>query len=344
MLIHADGDAFFASVEARDDPTLVGAPFAVATHIVMSASYEARAHGIHGAMPLRQAQRLCPSLRVVPPSSDKYEQAGAELFALFRELTPFVEPGSLEEAFLDVTLVGEDPVEQGRVLRERARAELGLPVSVGVGTTKLMAKVASRRAKPDGMVVISRREDRALRRALRLEEVWGVGPAKAEALRRQGIRTVGDLVDREVRDLVPIVGTMVARRLAGIAAGTDDAHIKTPGERRSAAASRTLMRATRTASTIEGTWEGLIDSALGRLPPGVEVTRVDGFVRYEDGVTTERLDPLAVAVTDHDDVRDQARRLLAATEWADDGRAVIHLMVGFHCRPATRNDDQLALW
>lgn len=344
MLIHADGDAFFASVEARDDPSLAGVPFAVALHVVMSASYEARAHGIHGAMPLRQAQRLYPGLRVVEPHSAKYEQASEELFALFRELTPFVEPGSLEEAFLDVGLVGKDPVEQGRLLRERARAELGLPVSVGVGTTKLMAKVASRRAKPDGMVVITRREDRALRRALRLDEVWGVGPGKAEALRRQGIRTVGDLVDREVRDLVPIVGTMVARRLAAVAAGTDDADIKVPGERRSAGASRTLMRATRTASMIEATWEELVGSALGRLPQGAEVTRLDVLVRYEDGVVVDRPDPLQAALTDHEQVRERAHHLLASSGWADDGRAVVHLAIGLQCRPARRNEDQLELW
>ncbi len=344
MLIHADGDAFFASVEERDDPTLSGTPFAVALHVVMCASYPARAHGIHGAMPLRQAQRLCPSLRVVPPSPAKYEAASADLFALFREITPFVEPGSIEEAFLDVGLAGKDPVEEAHTIRERARAELGLPVSVGVGTTKLMAKVASRRAKPDGLVVIGRREDRALRRALRLEEVWGVGPGKVEALRRQGIRTVGDLVDREVRDLVPIVGTMVARRLAAVAAGTDEATIRTPGERRSAGASRTLMQATRSASIVEGTFETLLDSALRRLPGGVEVTRLDVLLRYEDGLTTEQPQPLADPVTDHDAVRGQAQDLLARTGWTDDGRGVVHLAVTLSCRPARRNEDQLGLW
>jgi DNA polymerase-4 len=343
VLIHADGDAFFASVEARDDPSLTGAPFAVASHVVLSASYAARAHGIHGAMPLRQAQRLHPGLRVVEPHPARYEAASAELFALFRELTPFVEPGSLEEAFLDVTLAGKEPIEQARLLRRRARDELGLPVSVGVGTTKLMAKVASRRAKPDGMVVIARGEDRALRRALRLEEVWGVGPAKVEALRRQGIRTVGDLVDREVRELTPIVGVMIARRLAAVAAGTDDATIKVPGERRSAGASRTLMRATRTASTIEATWTTLLEAALGRLPPGVEVTRLDALVRYDDGVVVEETDQPPDALAP-DGVRIRARRLLDGTGWAGDGRAVVHLGISLQCRPLRRNEDQLALW
>jgi DNA polymerase-4 len=344
MLIHADGDAFFASVEERDDPSLAGVPFAVASHVVMSASYAARAHGIHGAMPLRQAQRLFPGLRVVEPHPERYEQASAELFGLFRELTPFVEPGSLEEAFLDVALVGKEPVAEAGTLRRRARDELGLPVSVGVGTTKLMAKVASRRAKPDGLVVITWGEDRALRRALRLDEVWGVGPAKVEALRRQGIRTVGDLVDREVRDLAPIVGVMIARRLAAVAAGTDDASIRVPGERRSAGASRTLMRATRTASTIDATWANLLESALGRLPPGVEVTRLDGLVRYEDGFVVEQADQPAAALADPDEVRARARALLARTRWSEDGRAVVHLGINLLCRPSRRNDDQLALW
>lgn len=343
MLIHADADAFLASVEVRDDPRLADVPFAVAHQVVACASYAARARGVHAGLPVGRARRLCRDLVVVEPRDAAYEEASAALFALFRGVTTFVEPGSMEEAFLDVEQVGLDPVATARGLRARARAELGLPVSMGVGTTKLMAKVASRRAKPDGMLVISRTEDRAVRRALRLEEVWGVGPAKVEALRQREWRTVGDLVPLDIRDLTPVVGTMVARRLAAVAAGLDDARVRVPGERRSAAASRTIP-ATRTRSAVEAVWSDLLDAALGRLPAGVEVTRLDAGLRFEDGVPLTTTLDLRPAVTDPADVRGRAGAALAALGYEDDGRGVAFLSVGLACRPARVDPDQLELF
>lgn len=343
MLIHADADAFFASVEERDDPALRGVPFVVAHQVVACASYPARALGVRGGVPLGHARRVCRDLRVVEPRFGAYEEASAALFGLFREVTAFVEPGSMEEAFLDVGVVGLEPVATARELRERARDRLGLPVSMGVGTTKLMAKVASRRAKPDGMVVISRGEDRALRHALRLEEVWGVGPDKTQALRRQGWRTVGDLVGLEVGDLVPVVGTMIARRLAAVAAGLDDARVRVPGERRSAGASRSIPP-TRSRSVVETTLEQMLLAALGRLPPGLEVFRMQVGLRFDDGVPTRADRDLSPALADRAALAQRAREALQETGWAEDGRGVGYLELGFHGRPARISPDQCVLF
>ena len=343
VLIHADADAFFAAVEERDDPSLRGVPFVVAHQVVACPNYAARALGVRGGVPLGHARRLCRELRVVEPRFEAYEEASRQLFGLFAEVTAFVEPGSMEEAFLDVEAVGLDPVATARSLRERARAEVGLPVSMGVGTTKLMAKVASRRAKPDGMVVIGRREDRVVRAALRLEEVWGVGPAKVEALRQQGWRTVGDLAALEVRDLTPVVGTMIARRLAAVASGLDDARVKVPGQRRSAGASRTIAP-TGSRSRLEEVLAELVASASGRLPDDLEVVRVDLAVRFDDGVVVDRQRDASPALTGDDALLESCRALLASTGWAADGRGVTFVAVTFQGRPLRVSRDQFVLF
>ena len=155
MILHADADAFFASVEQRDDPRLRGRPMVVAHEVVACPSYEARGLGIHAGMPLGQVRRRWPHVLVTGYRPEAYEAASAGLFEVFRRFTPLVEPGSIEEAFLDVE--GRDRGDPGALavaLRSTCRDEVGLPVSVGVGRTKLMAKLASRRAKPDGLVVV----------------------------------------------------------------------------------------------------------------------------------------------------------------------------------------------
>ena len=190
-LLHADADCFFASVELRRRPDLAGQPVAVATHIVMSATYPARARGVHGAMPLRQALKVCPDLVVLPPRAD-YRSAGQALMALFWRFAVQVEPGSMEEAFIDVG--DTDPVAAATAIRRAARDELGLPVTVGVARTKLLAKLASRRAKPDGMLVITEAEEGRLRPRLTIDELWGVGPTTTARLADAGVTRVAELV------------------------------------------------------------------------------------------------------------------------------------------------------
>lgn len=241
-LLHVDVDAFFVAVERRDDPGLRGLPLAVVDRVVSCASYEARALGVRAGMPAARAHRACPRLVTVPSRPDAYEHASAGLFALLRQGAA-VEAGSMEEAFLAVPgLAWFDAARHAGDLRGRVGRELGLPVSIGVGRTKLIAKVASRRAKPNGVVVIDPAAEPGVRRALRVADLWGIGGVTLDRLAEAGIGTVADLVRRSLDELVELAGTAMGRRLYRIAAGTDDATIRQPSPRRSFSVSRTTPR------------------------------------------------------------------------------------------------------
>src|SRR5918995_7498962 len=177
-ILHADADAFFASVEQRDDPTLRGRPTIVGSGVVMAASYEARAYGVHGGMSGRRARRLCPHAAVVDPRFAAYVEASKALFEIFKQTAPLVEGLSMEEAFLDVRgleAISGTPREIAARLRRRVREEVGLAVSVGVARTKVLAKMASRAAKPDGLLVIAPADEDAFLHPLGVESLWGVG-------------------------------------------------------------------------------------------------------------------------------------------------------------------------
>ncbi len=238
-LLHVDVDAFFVAVERRDDPGLSGLPLAVVDRVVSCASYEARALGVHAGMRAAQAHRACPTLVTVPARAAAYERASDELFALLRAGAA-VEAGSMEEAFLAVPgLDWPDASATATRLRQRVRTDLGLPVSIGVGRTKLIAKLASRRAKPNGIVVIDPAREPAVRRALRVADLWGVGPVTRERLAEADLDTVDDLHTRSLAELVELTGVAMGRRLRRIADGTDDATIRPPAPRRSYSVSRT---------------------------------------------------------------------------------------------------------
>ncbi|ACZ21144.1 nucleotidyltransferase/DNA polymerase involved in DNA repair [Sanguibacter keddieii DSM 10542] len=228
-LLHADADAFFASVVLRSRPELVAVPMAVVAHVfVASANYPARALGVTGGMLADDALRQHPGLVLVDVPRAEVEEAGDALFDLFHECARAVEPGSVEEAFLDVGASDWDAaVAAGHDLRRRAAAELGLPVSVGVGRTKLMAKLASRATKPDGLHVIGPEREAELRTALPLGEVWGVGAATRDRLANLGVQRLGDLDDVPRALLQQACGTAMARRLWRIRDGTDDATVRT---------------------------------------------------------------------------------------------------------------------
>ena len=208
-ILHVDLDAFFASVEQRDRPELRGKPVVVGgggpnqRGVVSAASYEARAFGVHSAMPLRQAGRLCPQAIFVPVDGDKYETASRQVMAILRRFTPQVEPISIDEAFIDVTgsakLFG-DGEAIARQVKAQVRAEVDLPISIGVATTKLVAKVASDLRKPDGLVVVPPGEEAAFLAPLPISRLWGVGASTAIALRDYGVRTIGELanLDRDI--------------------------------------------------------------------------------------------------------------------------------------------------
>jgi len=227
-ILHVDMDAFFAAVELLDRPELRGRPAVVGRatgrSVVSSATYEARRFGVHSAMPMAQALRLCPSAVVLEPHMERYREVSRRVMAIFREVTPLVEQVSVDEAFLDVSGAGRmlgSPARIGRLLRERVRAETGLACSVGAAGVKFVAKLASGRAKPDGMLVIPPAATLDYLRPLPVSAIWGVGPSTAEALRRRGLATVGDLAETPEHLLHRWLGEAVGTRLAELSHGID---------------------------------------------------------------------------------------------------------------------------
>jgi nucleotidyltransferase/DNA polymerase involved in DNA repair len=208
-ILHADLDAFYASVEQRDDPRLRGRPVIVGGGVVLAASYEAKAYGVRTAMGGGTARRLCPQAIVVPPRMSAYSEASKAVFAVFRDTTPLVEGLSIDEAFLDVRglrRISGTPREIAVRLRRRVLEQIGLPITVGVARTKFLAKVASGVAKPDGLLVVPPDGELAFLHPLPVERLWGVGPVTAEKLRLRGIRTVGQVAQLAESTLVSLLG------------------------------------------------------------------------------------------------------------------------------------------
>jgi DNA polymerase-4 len=227
-ILHADMDAFFASVELRRRPELVGKPVVVGhpggRSVVLAATYEARKFGVHSAMPMAQAMRKCTGLVVVPPDHSAYAEASRAVMAIFRDVTPEVEPLSLDEAFLDVSgalrRIGS-PREIAVQLRDRIRETERLPCSIGVASTKFVAKLASSRAKPDGLLVIPRESVLAFLHPLPIGALWGVGDKTEAALTQIGLQTIGDLAATPVSTLVHTLGKAAGSHLHALANGTD---------------------------------------------------------------------------------------------------------------------------
>jgi len=239
-ILHVDMDAFFASVELLERPDARGKP-AIVGHaggrgVVTSATYEARRYGVRSAMPMSQALRLCPNAIILPPHYDRYTEYSAKVMDIFREVTPLVEPLSIDEAFLDVSgarrLLGS-PRRIAELIRSRVQEETGLTCSVGVAATKFMAKLASGRAKPDGLLVIPRSETLAFLRPLPVGALWGVGASTQASLERMGLLTVGDLADAPLHVLQKAVGDASGRKLHELANGRDDRGIVTESREKS---------------------------------------------------------------------------------------------------------------
>jgi DNA polymerase-4 len=235
-ILHADADAFFASVEQRDDPRLRGRPVIVGSGVVLAASYEAKAYGVRTAMGGTQARRLCPHALVVAPRMAAYAEASRALYALFEDATPSVEGLSIDEAFLDVRgmeRIAGTPREIAVRLRRTARACLGLPLTVGIACTKHLAKIASAVAKPDGLLLVTPGDELAFLHPLPIERIWGIGPATADRLHRIGVATAGDLARVPEADLETILGTAAARRLHALANNHDPRPVRQRARRRS---------------------------------------------------------------------------------------------------------------
>ncbi|WP_166793333.1 Y-family DNA polymerase [Cryobacterium lactosi] len=232
-VLHVDADAFFASVALRSRPELTARPVAVVAHVyIASANYPARARGVRSGMLATDALRQCPELTLIDVPRAEVEEVGDALFDIFHGCATAVEPGSIEEAFLDVGATDwAAAIHAGHALRRRVASELGIPISVGVGSTKLMAKLASRRAKPDGLYVIEAGEEAELRTTLPLTDVWGIGATTLARLTRIGVFRLGDVDGIPQNELQHVCGTAMARRLWRIRAGTDDALLR-PVEQR----------------------------------------------------------------------------------------------------------------
>ncbi|WP_282857566.1 DNA polymerase IV [Pseudoclavibacter helvolus] len=265
-LLHADADSFFASVALRDRPELATKPVAAVAHLfIASANYPAREYGIHAGMLVDEARELCPRILLVESYRQEVEAVGDALYGLFDSVARGIEPGSIEEAFLDVGARTPDAaLEVAHELRRRAAAELRIPVSVGIGRTKLMAKLASRAAKPDGVHVIDEGRELELRTELPIGEVWGIGSRTEARLLKLGVARIGD-VDVIPRDeLLRVCGTGMARRLWRIRAGTDEAMISPIRHRTSLTSESSTSGYARADRTPEEVVEGCVERVCHR--------------------------------------------------------------------------------
>jgi DNA polymerase IV len=259
-ILHADLDAFFASVEQLLDSSLRGRPIAVGGGVVLAASYEARAFGVHSGMPGWRAQRLCPGLRFVGGHFHEYQRLGDQVIGVLRDFTPLVERVSIDEAFLDVAgavhLFGE-PAEIGNAIRQRVRSEIGLPISVGVASTKHLAKIASQVAKPDGLVVVQPGREQEFLDPLPVGLIWGVGHVTGARLAGIGIRTIGDLAATPSALLEDLLGKAAGGALSALAVNVDRRRIQVTRRAASVGAQAALGRRVAT--------PGLVREALGYL-------------------------------------------------------------------------------
>ena len=248
-ILHVDLDAFYASVEVLENPALAGKPVLVGgtgpRGVVAAASYEARRFGCHSAMPMGRARRLCPQAIVLPPRFDLYAAKSRAVHEIFAAFTPLIEPIALDEAFLDVTgarrLHGTGP-EVGAAIRARVRAETGLTASVGVAPNKLLAKLASDDAKPDGMLVVEAGGELAFLHPHPVGRLWGVGPATLARLERFGVETIGDLAALPEASLVDTLGRAHGHQLHELACGRDDRPVEPDRETKSIGQEETFPR------------------------------------------------------------------------------------------------------
>jgi DNA polymerase-4 len=275
-ILHADIDAFYASVEQRDDPRLRGRPVIVGAGVVLAASYEAKAFGVRTAMGGAQARRLCPRAVVVPPRMSVYVEASRALFRVFDDTAPLVEGLSIDEAFLDVRgleRISGTPAEIAVRLRRDVRERVGLPITVGVARTKFLAKVASGVAKPDGLLVVPPDGELAFLHPLPVERLWGVGPVTARKLRVRGISTVGEVAQLAETALVTMLGRTAGRHLYALAHNRDPRPVQVGRRRRSIGSQCALGRSPKAPDAIDAVLVSLVDRVTRRMRAAGRVGR-----------------------------------------------------------------------
>jgi DNA polymerase-4 len=325
-ILHADLDAFFASVEQRDDPRLCGRPVVVGGGVVLAASYEARAYGIRSAMGGRRARALCPHLLVVQPRWSAYVEASRAVFALFAEAVPVVEALSIDEAFLDargLERITGTPAEIAARLRRDVLAQVGLPLTVGVARTKSLAKVASGVAKPDGLLVVEPEGEEAFLHPLDVGRLWGVGPVTRRKLEALGIVTVGDLAARPEAELVGALGQAAGRHVHALAHCRDPRPVRSGRRRRSVGAQSALPRGTRAGPELETRLAALVDRVTRRMRKAGRAGRtVILRLRFDDYTRVTRSRTLPEPTAGTADVLAAARALLAEAAPLVDARGL----------------------
>jgi DNA polymerase IV len=285
-ILHADLDAFYASVEQLLDPTLLGKPIAVGGGVVLASSYEAKAVGIHSGMPGRRARELCPDLIFVSGHFSEYQRLGDAAINVLRDYTPDVERISIDEAFAEVggsmRLFGS-PGDIARTIRHRVRAEIGLPISIGVARTKHLAKIASQVAKPDGLVVVDPKGEINFLHNLPVELMWGVGPVTRARLAEAGITTIGQLAQRSPNSVQRLLGQAVGHKLSSLAWNRDPRPIETRRRAQSAGAQSALGRRPATERVYRSVLLHLAERIASRLrAKGRPCRTVTVRVRFSD--------------------------------------------------------------
>jgi DNA polymerase-4 len=314
--LHADLDAFYASVEQRDAPRLRGRPVIVGGGVVLAASYEAKVRGVRTAMGGTQARRLCPEAIVVPPRMSAYVEASKAVFEVFEETAPLVEGLSIDEAFLDVRgleRISGTPLEIAARLRVNVAERVGLPITVGVARTKFLAKVASAVAKPDGLLLVPADGELAFLHPLPIERLWGVGRVTSSKLRRRGIATVGAIARMSEAELVSIVGQASGRHLHALAHNRDPRRVQVRRRRRSIGAQHALGRSRKSAAEIDAVVVGLVDRVTRRMRSAGRVGRTVVLrLRFDDYSRATRSHTLAQATAHTGTILATIRGLLAA--------------------------------
>jgi DNA polymerase-4 len=303
-ILHADLDAFYASVEQLLDPSLRGKPIAVGGGVVLAASYEAKAFGISGGMSGRRARELCPQLIFVGGHFKEYQRLGDAAINVLNDFTPLVERISIDEAFADVvgcTHLFGPPAEIAAEVRRRVRAEVGLPISIGVARTKHLAKIASQVAKPDGLVVVDPHSELTFLHDLPVELMWGVGPATKARLAKIDVHTIGQLAEMPGWSVQRVVGRAVGEKLTALAWNRDPRGIKTHRRAQSAGAQSALGRKPAEEQVFRPTLRHLADRVATRLRaksrPGRTVTVRVRFAHLHSVTRSVTLDAPISATT-----------------------------------------------
>ena len=350
-ILHVDMDAFFAAVEQRDHPELRGKPVIVGAPpdqrgVVSTCSYEARVFGVHSAMPSREAYRRCPQGIFVSPNMARYDEASRQVFAIFERFSPLVEPISIDEAFIDVTgahlLFGD-----GRAIAEKIRAaireEVALTASIGVAHNKFLAKLASEKAKPDGLFVVPEGRDAVLRflAALKVGALWGVGKVTGETLERAGFRTVADIQRADRAYLARMLGEGLAAHLYALAYGEDARELETTFEEKSLSREYTFLEDCKDAETVREVLKGLADEVGQRVRAHGHFAAVGRLkLRWSDFRTITRQAAFETPACDDFTFRALALRLFDAEKLVQPVRLVGFGVSGF----CAGRSEQLSLF